>query len=83
MTSAFASSFRSPSVSRKRLRQPLDQRRRRLVGDEMAGELGRDVLRGRRMAREIGQHRAALLDAGVGIGLAEHGLRARLVQARD
>ena len=50
----------------KALRQPLDQRRRRLVGDEMARELGRDVLRGRRMAREVGEHRAALLDAGVG-----------------
>ena len=59
-----ATSLRSPSVSRKRFAQPLDQRRRRLVGDEMARELVRDMLRGRRMAREIGEHRAALLDAG-------------------
>ena len=34
------------------------------------------------MAGEIGEHRAALLHAGVAIGFAEHGLRRRLVQAR-
>ena len=62
-------------MSRKRLRQPLDQRRRRRVGDEMARELGGDVLGGRRMAREVGEHGAALLEAGFGIGLADHGLR--------
>ena len=39
-TSVLAISFRLPSVSRKRSRQLVDQRRRRLVGDEMARELG-------------------------------------------
>ena len=34
------------------LGEPLDQRGRRLVGDEMARELGGDVLGGRGMARE-------------------------------
>ena len=47
----------------------------------MPRELFRDMLRGRRMAREIGQHRAALIDAAIGIALAEHDLIARLVQA--
>ena len=75
VTSAFAISFRSPSVSRKRLASRSTSARRRLVGDEMPRELGGDVLRGRRMAREIGEHRAALLDAVVGIGLADHRLR--------
>ena len=53
------------------LGQPLDQRRRRIVGNEMARELGRDMLRGRRMAGEIGEHRAALLDTRIWIGLAD------------
>ena len=69
-------------MSRKRLLKPFHQRRRRLVGDEMARELARDVLRGRGMAREIGEHAAALLDAGVVVALADHGLRAGLVHAR-
>ena len=47
----------------------------------MTRELLRDVPRRRRMAREIGEHGAALLDAGVGIVLAEHDLLAWLVQA--
>ena len=47
----------------------------------MARELLRDMLRGRRMAREIGEHGAALIDAGIGIALAEHDLLAGLVQA--
>ena len=74
-TSVFAISFRSPSVSRKRFDSRSTSARRRLVGDEMARELGRDVRRGRRMTREIGEHGAALLDPAVGIGLAEHRLR--------
>ena len=35
--------LRSPSRVEEALRQPLDQRRRRLVGDEMARELARDM----------------------------------------
>ena len=50
----------------KTLRQPIDERRRRVVGNEMARQLGRDVLRRRRMTREVGEHRAPLLDAVVG-----------------
>ena len=49
----------------------------------MAREFLRDVLRGSRMAREIGEHGAALVDTGVGIALAEHGLFAGLMQALD
>ena len=66
------------------LRQPLDQRRRRLVGDEVARELARDVRGGRRMAREIGEHRAGPARRRLSrIDLADDRLRARLVQARD
>ena len=36
----------------------------------------------RRIAGEIGKHRAALLNPGVAIGFTEHGLGAWLVQAR-
>ena len=49
----------------------------------MDRELCRDVFGGRGMAGEVGEHRAALREAGVGIGLAEHGLGARLVRPRD
>ena len=82
VTSALAISLRSPSVSRKRFASRSTSARRRLVGDEMARELASphasrspDGARGRRA-------RAALLDAVVWIGLAEHRLRARLVHAR-
>ncbi len=64
------------------LAQPLDQRGRGLVGNEVAREFARDVLCGRGMAREIGEHAAALLDAGVVVTLSDHGLRARLMHAR-
>ena len=83
-TSAFAISLRLPSVSTERLRQPLDQPRRRLVGHEMARQLGGDVLRRRRMTRKIGQHRAALLDAGCPDSFCRCTVcGARLVHARD
>ena len=46
----------------------------------MARQLLRDVLRRRRMAREIGEHAAALLGAAAGITLAENGLVAWLME---
>ncbi len=39
------------------------------------------MLGGRRLAREIGQHGSALINAAPGIAFAEHNLFARLVQA--
>ena len=57
-----------------------DQRGRRLVGNEMAGQLVGNVPRRRRMPRQIGEHGAALRDTGVRIDLAEHDLIARLMQ---
>ena len=35
------------------------------------------------MTRKVGQHGTALLDIRLRIAFAEHGLRARLVHARD
>src|SRR6516225_7748232 len=49
----------------------------------MPGELIGDVPRSRRMPRQICEHGTALLDPSVGIGLADHRLFARLVQALD
>jgi hypothetical protein len=54
----------------------------KLVADEMPYQLGRDVVGGRGMARQHGQHGAALLDSPVGETAAEDGLGARLVHAR-
>jgi hypothetical protein len=39
--------------------------------------------RGRRLPRQIREHRATLIHASVGIGLADDGLFARLVHALD
>ncbi len=64
------------------LGQPLDQRGRRLIGDEMARELGGYVFCGCRMACERGEHVASLLHAGVGVAPPDHRLRAGLVHAR-
>ena len=50
----------------------LHGRVRRLVGDEMARELGGDVLRGDALVCEIAQHRFALAEAVVGVAPAEH-----------
>src|SRR5262245_51425718 len=47
----------------------------------MARQLGYNMLGGRRMARQVCEHGASLFQAGVAIGLAEHGLRAGLVHA--
>ena len=47
----------------------------------MARQLGRHMLRRRRVTREVGEHRASLLDATVGISVADHRLRAGLVGA--
>ena len=65
----------------KAVRQPVDQRVRRLVRNEMAHKLGRDMSCRRWMTREIRQHRPALLEAGIAIGFSEHGLGAGLVHA--
>ncbi len=83
VTSVLATSLRLPSLSLKTLCQLGDKRRRRVVGDKVAGQFFGDVLRRRRMPRQIGQHGAALIDAGIGIALAEHRLIARLVQPFD
>ena len=56
-----------------------DRGRRRLVGDEVARELGRQMPRGRRMRRQVAQHRFALRQALLGIRLAEQRPRPRLV----
>src|SRR3546814_2798895 len=45
----------------KNFSQPLNQRRRRIVGDQVARELGGDVAGGGGMARKILQHRQRLL----------------------
>ena len=58
-----------------------DEIGRRVVGDEMAHELHRDMLRRRGMPGEIVEHRAPLPDAGFRIGLAEDFPRARFVPA--
>jgi hypothetical protein len=48
---------------------------------QVTGRFLRDVLRRRRVMRQVGEHRAALIDAALGVKLAEHGLFARFVQA--
>ncbi len=52
---------------------------RRLVGDEVARELGGDVRRGRRMGGKVAQHGLALRHAFLRVGLAEQRPRPRLV----
>ena len=47
----------------------------------MPRELSRDVLRGRRVARQVGEHCTPLLGAGFGIAFAEHCFFAGLVEA--
>ncbi len=69
-------------MSRKRAPSRSTSAPRRIVGDEMARELARDVGGGGRMAREIREHGAALRDVGLVVDLADYALRARLVQAR-
>src|SRR5262249_24127012 len=83
VTSAFATSLRSPSLSLKFFFKLGDQGGRRLVGHEMPRELLGDVPRCRRMAREIGKRGAALIDASVGIALAKHDLLARLMKTLE
>src|SRR5438445_11139941 len=48
----------------------------------MAGELVRHMLSGGGVAGEIAEHAAALIEARVGIGLANDRLRSRLMHAR-
>src|SRR3546814_12722695 len=55
----------------KNFSQPLNQRRRRIVGDQVARELGGDVAGGGGMARKILQHRQRLLLPAFGVALAE------------
>src|SRR5262249_15638468 len=50
--------------------------------DEMARKFSRDMVGGCRMAGEIEQHGTRLLHTAFSIGLADDGLRARLVRAR-
>src|SRR3546814_5178001 len=91
-------SFRSPGFGRlhdglvdsaeiaggpqKNFSQPLNQRRRRIVGDQVARELGGDVAGGGGMARKILQHRQRLLLPAFGVALAEASSTARLVRLR-
>ena len=53
-----------------------------VVGNEMAGQLGGHMRRGRGMRGEIAQHGAALLHRLVVVGLSQHLLGAGLVQPR-
>ena len=46
----------------------------------MPSELFANVLRCRRMARQIGKHGAALIEAALGVTRAEHDLIARLME---
>src|SRR3546814_2653614 len=66
----------------KNFSQPLNQRRRRIVGDQVARELGGDVAGGGGMARKILQHRQRLLLPAFGVALAEASSTARLVRLR-
>ena len=60
-------------------RERCDELGRRLVGDKMPGELGRQVSRRGRMHGQVSKDGFALLDATVCVTFAEHSLRAGLV----
>jgi hypothetical protein len=60
--------------------QPVDERGRRIVGHDMPGQLGGDVMRGGGAAREIGQNGAGLCLTLLIVALAQNGALARLVQ---
>ena len=83
VTSVLATSLRLPSVSLNVFASLATSEGGGSSATKCARQFLRDVLRRRRMPRQIGEHGAALLDAGVGIALAEHGLGARLVQPLD
>src|SRR5260370_22212800 len=61
----------------------MDKRRGRVVRNEMTGELCRDMLRGRRMAGEVGENGPALPGPGIVVILAVDGLQTGLVGALD
>ena len=54
----------------------------RYVADEMPRQFGGDEARGTAVPREIAEHRNALLGARLGVGLADHLLRARFMRIR-
>ena len=70
------------AAARERAREPLDDAGRRIVGDEVAGQLVADVLRGRGRVGEVVQDRERLLFAGLVVAPAHDGARAGLVQRR-
>ncbi len=53
---------------------------RRIVGDEVTRQLGRDMPRGLRPLRQILENGLTLLHAVFGVALAQQALRARLVE---
>src|SRR6185437_16671879 len=55
-------------------------RRRRIVGDKMAGKFCRNELCGGRMPREVGERRFTLGEPARRIDLPEQSLRARLMR---
>jgi hypothetical protein len=59
--------------------QPRHQGGRRLVGDEVAGDLGADVPGRRRMGGQVPEDRQALIRSRRGVGLAHHGAAARFM----
>src|SRR5437764_1452100 len=56
--------------------------RRAVCGNVVARKVGREVLAGGRMAGEVAQHGAALVEAAVRVTVARHGLGAGLMHAR-
>ena len=82
VTSAFASSFRSPWVARKRLASRSTKAGGGSSAMKWRASLVATCLAVAGCRASVSQHRAALLHAGVGIAPADHGLRARLVHVR-
>ena len=61
--------------------ESIDERRRRIVGDKVPNELGRQAARRRRVDRKIGEHGACLRFAGLGVAAAEQRAVAGFVPA--
>src|SRR5262249_23717729 len=71
-----------PTAVAERLREPLDQGRRRLIRHKVACELDGDVMSRRGMMREIGESCLPLLQPAIIVELTEQGMIARFVTHR-